>query len=198
MPARMGLLFCAIIIHTFKMRRVEYRYNLVVEGYQFSSKLVLEWGRPWTAECAYSDRALTEWGIWDAIDRELWAIRTENGHLPDISLKVRVTRKRKVLDWCFSFFIIHPIEVPEDDYHITDVFETEDDFMLAIPDLDCDLELPRREWHEPARDWLLGDPPTPLSSPPRTPSLPQGRFLRPVRIVDPDDPDWEGEDEHML
>ncbi|KAG9080307.1 hypothetical protein FRC06_006803 [Ceratobasidium sp. 370] len=126
------------------MQRVEYCYNLVVKGYQFSLKLILEWGQPWTTKCAYSNQALTEWGIWDTIDHELWAIR------PDISLKVRVTCKRKVLDWCFSFFIIHPIEVQEDDYHRTDVFETEDDFMLAIPDLDCDLELPRWEWHEPA------------------------------------------------
>ncbi|KAG9095947.1 hypothetical protein FRC06_009222 [Ceratobasidium sp. 370] len=111
--------------------------------------------------------------------------------------KAQVTRERKVCDWYLTIFGPRSVEVPQDGYHGTDVFETEDEFMQVAPDLDRDLELPRREWNELARDWLR-DPPTPLSSPPRTPSLPQGRFLRRVRIADPDDPDWEGEEERML
>ncbi|KAG9096946.1 hypothetical protein FRC06_008169, partial [Ceratobasidium sp. 370] len=179
------------------IRRVHYRYRLVVKGYQFSkSAFELDW--PWTADCAYNDRDLTEWRLWDCIDRDIWSIRIRHARAPGFRLEARVTRERKVYDWYLTIFGPRSVEVPQDDYHRTDVLQTEDEFVQAIPDLDLDLESPRREWKKVVRNWLLGDPPTPLSSPPRTPSLPQGRFLRRVRIADPDDPEREGEEERML
>ncbi|KAG9084800.1 hypothetical protein FRC06_003898 [Ceratobasidium sp. 370] len=194
----LGVVGICIHIYLFqaKIRKVHYRCELMIEAHQFS-KLVFEWDRPWTAECLYNNRDLIEWELWDAIDRQIWSIRMDYARIRGFRLKVRVTRERKVCDWSSTIFGLRSVEVPQDGYHGTDVFETEDEFVQAAPDLDLDLELPRREWNELARDWLR-DPPTPPSSPPRTPSLPQGRFLRRVRIADPDDPDWEGEEERMF
>ncbi|KAG8729797.1 hypothetical protein FRC10_003455 [Ceratobasidium sp. 414] len=114
--------------------------------------------------------------------------------VPDLSLKMRVTCEREVRDWYITIFGMRSVEVPQDDYHGTDVFKTEDEFMLATPDPDCNFKLPWRKW----RDWLCGDPPSPPPSPLQTPPPPQDMFLPPVRIVDPEDPEDEGEDEQMF
>ncbi|KAG8736588.1 hypothetical protein FRC10_009148 [Ceratobasidium sp. 414] len=190
------LLFITII--KSKTRKVYYRYDVMIEGYQFSSKRILErTGLP-TAGCIYSHRDVMEWKIWDAVDRDVQTIRMMYAHVLGFSLKVRVTRERKVRDWYFTIFGMRSVEVPQDDCHGVDVFETEDEFTLAAPDLDCDLELPGQEWKEVARDWLCGDLPSPPPSPLQTPSLPQDTFLPPVWMVDPEEPEDEREDEWVF
>ncbi|KAG8714667.1 hypothetical protein FRC08_011629 [Ceratobasidium sp. 394] len=187
-------LFFVTLLFIIEARKVHYHYTLTIEGYQFSSRHILTRKRLWTAECPYSHRESMDWKTWDAIDDYIQYIRMKKARIWDLSLKVRVIRERTVRDWYFTIFGMRSVEVPEDPYHGTDVFENEDDFVLTIPNLDHDLELPKREWGELSRDWLLGEPPTPPSSVPPTPSPRQGAFVRPVRIADPDDPPDGGED----
>ncbi|KAG8730052.1 hypothetical protein FRC10_003178 [Ceratobasidium sp. 414] len=177
---------------------MHYRYDFVIDGYQFSSNHIRELTGTWIAECAYFDRDVMEWKMWDTINQNIQTVRMEHARVPGFNLKVRVTRERKVRDWHFTIFGMRFIEVLHDDYHGIDVFETEDEFMLATPDLDRDLKLPRRGWKEVARDWLFGSPPSPPPSPPQTPPPLQDMFQPPVRIVDPEEPEDEGEDEQMF
>ncbi|KAG9073717.1 hypothetical protein FS749_014744 [Ceratobasidium sp. UAMH 11750] len=186
------------LLFTLEVRQVHYHCTVIIEGYQFSSKRILNWERTWTADCAYFNREDMDWKVWEAIDRDIQCVRMEKARIRGLSLKVRVIRERTVRDRYFNIFGLRSVEVPEDPYHGTDVFETEDDFLLSAPDLDCDLELPKREWGEIGRDLLLGEPPTPPSSAPPTPSPRLGAFVRPVRIADPGDPPDAGEDERML
>ncbi|KAG9090722.1 hypothetical protein FS749_000331 [Ceratobasidium sp. UAMH 11750] len=189
---------CLIFTFTWKARKVDYRYDIIFEGDQFPSKRILDWKQSGSAYCPYFLRKRMEWQMWDAVDREIQMVRWNYGRVPRFSLKVRVICKKTVRDWYMTIFGLRSVEVPEDPYHGTDVFETEHEFMLSVPDLDRDLELPKREWGEVARDWLLGEPPTPPSSVPPTPSPRQGAFVRPVRIADPDDSPDAGEGERML
>ncbi|KAG8719343.1 hypothetical protein FRC08_003070 [Ceratobasidium sp. 394] len=189
---------CIIFLFTWKPRKVDYRYDIIFEGDQFPSKRILDWKQSGAAHCPYFWREQMEWQIWDAIDREIQMVRWNYGRVPRFSLKVRVIYEKKVRDWYMTIFGLRSVEVPGDPYHGTDIFETENEFMLNAPDLDCDLELPTRGWGELSRDFLLGEPPTPPSSTPPTPSPRQGAFVRPVRIADPDDPPDTGEGERML
>ncbi|KAG8714034.1 hypothetical protein FRC08_012465 [Ceratobasidium sp. 394] len=186
------------LLFIIQWRRVHYRYTLTIEGYQFSSRRILTRKRLWTPDCPYSYRESMDWKTWHAIDGYIQYIRMKKARIWDFSLKVRVIRERTVRDWYFTIFGMRSVEVPEDPYHGTDVFENEDDLVLTIPDLDHDLELPTRPRGELWRDWLLGEPPTPPSSAPPTPSPPQRAFVQPVRIADPGDPPDAGEDEGIL
>ncbi|KAG9091853.1 hypothetical protein FS749_016184 [Ceratobasidium sp. UAMH 11750] len=189
---------CIIFLFTWKVRKVDYRYDIIFEGDQFPSKRILDWKQSWIAWCPYFRRERMDWEMWEAIDRDIQTIRRNYGRVRGFSLKVRVIRERMVRDWNITIFGMRSVEVVENPYHGTDVFETEDNFLLSAPDLDRDLQLPTRGWGEIGRDWLLGEPPTPPSSAPPTPSPPQRAFVRPVRIADPDDPSDAGEDERML
>ncbi|KAG8682209.1 hypothetical protein FRC08_015107 [Ceratobasidium sp. 394] len=187
-------LLCVALLFIIEGRKVHYHYTLTIEGYQFSSRHILTRKLLRTSECPYSYRESMDWKTWHSIDDYIQYIRMQKARIWDLSLKVRVVRERTVRDWYFTIFGMRSVEVPEDPYHGTDVFENEDDFVLTIPDLDHDLELPTRQRGELWRDWLLGEPPTPPSSAPPTPSPPQRAFVRPVHIADPDDPPDVGED----
>ncbi|KAG9082035.1 hypothetical protein FS749_007166 [Ceratobasidium sp. UAMH 11750] len=189
---------CIIFLFTWKVRKVDYRYDIIFEGDQLPSKRILDWKRSWIAWCPYFRRERIDWEMWEAIDRDIQTVRRNYGRVRGFSLKVRVIHKRMVRDWNITIFGMRSVEVLENPYHGTDVFETEDDFLLSAPDLDRDLELPTRGWGELGRDLLLGEPPSPPSSAPPTPSPRQRAFVRPVRIADPDDPPDAGESEGML
>ncbi|KAG8719338.1 hypothetical protein FRC08_003065 [Ceratobasidium sp. 394] len=182
---------------TGKIRWVHYHYDIIFEGDR-SSKRILNSKRTWTSECGYPRRERQDWKMWKAVDGDIQIVRRKYGRVRGFSLKVRVIRRRVVRDWYVTIFGARSVEVPEDPYHGTVVFETEDEFMLSAPDLDHDLELPTRERGEFWRDRLFGEPPTPPSSAPPTPSPRQGAFVRPVRIADPDDPPDAGEGQRML
>ncbi|KAG9081840.1 hypothetical protein FS749_007341 [Ceratobasidium sp. UAMH 11750] len=192
---------CGLLLFTLlfalEVRQVHYHYTVIIEGYQFTSRRILNRERTWTAECPYSHRESMDWKAWDAIDRYIQCTRMRQARIRGLNLKVRVIRERTVRDWYFTVFGMRSVEVPEDPHHGIDVFETEDAFMLAAPDLDHDLELPKRGWDELERDWLLGEPPTPPASAPPTPSPPQRAFVRPVRIADPGDPPDTGGGQDM-
>ncbi|KAG9125188.1 hypothetical protein FRC07_008610 [Ceratobasidium sp. 392] len=141
---------------------VYYKHTVRIEAYRHSSNPFRVWTDSWKLLCPYGVTASAEWGMWYYIDGLVWRFKTQRALTPDVEVRFRLVRVKKVLAQYTTGSETRKEWVLDDNYNGTDVFESEDEFLRHTTPVDF-----MDEWDESLR--VASSSPWP--SPPPSPSL---------------------------